>query len=199
MAIGTVALLVIPWAPAVGQSVRAGLIGGAPLTNGFQAVTELGPPGGPFSTANVPTTRGYAAGGFVELDLPGNWMVEFDTLYRPLRYGARSVYPTGSLGSASPSSVITWEFPVLGEYRFRLPWMSPFVGAGPSFRASGNNVGGAWPSNHGIAAEVGGIASVKWLRISPCLRYTRWAQDRYPGLYGRTRQDQVELLLGLSF
>ena len=130
-----------------------------------------------------------------EFRLPGNWSVEADGLYHPLRYDLASVLPNGTLIGVSPSPVITFEFPVLAKYRFRWGKWRPFVEAGPSFRTAGN-LNNANPSHYGAALGVGAETSLGEFRIAPEVRYVRWAEDN--PFYVQTRSDQVELLLSLS-
>jgi hypothetical protein len=99
------------------------------------------------------------------------------------------------LNSVSPSPVVTWEFPVLAKYRFSLAIMSPFIEAGPSFRASGN-LNGTSPSKGGLTVGVGVEKQVWRMRITPQVRYTRWTRDT--GGDPVTKPDQIEFLVGFS-
>ena len=166
---------------AFGQHLSFGIIGGAGLTNDFD--NEIigffpSPQGGLVSvpTRFYSTSKDYIVGPKVELGLPLHLCLEIDGLYRPLNFTSAVVEPNGSLNSVSPATVVTWEFPVLAKYRFPLQVVEPFVDVGPSFRTSGN-LNGASPSNHGFTVGGGVEFHLSKLRISPGVRYTRWAAD----------------------
>ncbi len=96
----------------------------------------------------------------------------------------------GTLNSVSSAPVVTWEFPLLANYRFSL--VKPFVEAGPSFRSSGN-LNGASPSNHAFAAGLGVEARVWKLKIARQARYLRWARDHNVTYFApSTVPDQTE-------
>jgi hypothetical protein len=123
----------------------------------------------------------------VEWSFSGPISIEADGLYRRLHaVGA----PTSSF------SVVTWEFPILVNYRFSLRHLTPFLEAGPSFRATGN-LNDIHPSHYGITAGVGVGRQVGRLWIEPLVRYTRWAQDVQVRSDVRTKADQLEFLVGL--
>lgn len=118
--------------------------------------------------------------------------MEVDGLYRPLHYTLEF-----NNGFTAPFSVLTWELPLLAKYRLPLARTQPFVEAGPSLRWSGNQNGSS-PSHIGVTAGIGVEASWRMLRVAPAARYTRWAADDADPL-NRTKQDQLELLVGFSF
>jgi hypothetical protein len=107
------------------------------------------------------------------------------------------VRPDGSLYSISPATVVIWQFPTLAKYRFGSHGLTPFVEAGPSFRVAGN-LNDAKPSAYGGTAGIGAEAKVWKFRLSPTVRYTHWAADS-DRAGSRTKRNQVELPLGLSF
>jgi hypothetical protein len=108
-----------------------------------------------------------------------------------------SVQPNGSLTSISPATVVTWQIPVLAKYRFGSRPLKPFLEAGPSFRAAGN-LNDAAPSVYGGTAGLGVEAQLGRLKIGPIIRYTHWAADA-DSAGSPTKQNQAELLVGLSF
>ncbi len=101
-----------------------------------------------------------------------------------------------------------WEFPALFRYRFARGRLRPFVGAGLSLnRVTGASrlIGGPAELRHrqalgfvfggGLAMRLGGV------RLAPEIRYTHWG-DRNFGVRDaalRSRLDQVDLLVGVSF
>ncbi len=180
-----------------------GVIGGGALTDAFghdSTAFVFGRDGGLESRQqrSYSTLKDYVIGPAFEVGIPWRgFSVELNALYRPLNLTMAGVNPDGSLHSISPATVVTWEFPVLAKYRFHLRRVSPFLEAGPSFRTSGN-LNGAQPSVYGGTGGVGVDARIWRFRIGPVVRYTHWAaeSDRADP---RSRRNQVELLLGVSF
>ena len=134
------------------------------------------------------------AGASVELGLHRSMSVEVDGMYKPLRTGT---------DSTDRFSVLTWQFPVLAKHRWNRQRYTPFVEAGPSFRIAGN-LNGYNPSHYGVTAGGGIEVAAGAVRLSPTLRYTRWARDSYigygsVGLYNGTNPNALEMLLGFSF
>jgi hypothetical protein len=130
----------------------------------------------------------FAAGVRIETPVAGRLSFQVDGLYRRLRY------------PNDPSVVVTWEVPVLAKYVLVPRRSSPFLEAGPSFRATGN-LNFSNPSHYGLSLGGGWEHRLKWLKIAPGIRYTRWAADGPALVYPPTltRQKQVELLVGFSF
>jgi len=180
-----------------------GVIGGVALTDAFGHESTgfiIGPNGGiqPMLSRSYSTLKDYAIGPTLEVGLPWRDLaVEIDALYRPMNLTMAGVNPDGSLNSISPATVVTWELPALAKYRFGSRSVKPFIEAGPSFRVSGN-LNGASPSVYGGTAGIGIETNFRNLRIGPVVRYTHWAAD--PDFTSsRTKRNQVELLVGLSF
>lgn len=171
---------------AFGRKIWLGLIGGVPLTNDFR-------PASPDSPAYTGESRRFAdfrsvAGLMAEVEFARNVSVEVNGLYRRLHF------------ENAPEVVVTWQIPVLAKYTWNLTPVRPFLEAGPSFRAAGN-LNYTNPSRVGLTVGTGGEMCWRWLRITPTLRYTRWAEDslaRYAS-QNMTKRDQVELLFGFSF
>jgi hypothetical protein len=130
----------------------------------------------------------FLAGAMVELPVAGHFSFEVDGIYHRLRY------------PDDPSVVVTWEMPVLAKYSLFPRRLNAFLEGGPSFRASGN-LNASNPSHYGLTVGAGADVRLKAFKLSPGMRYTRWAADGKPLLYPPTltRQDQVELLVGFSF
>jgi hypothetical protein len=186
-----------------GPRFSFGMIGGAALTDAFGHESTgfiIGPNGGiqPIRSRSYSTLKDYAIGAMVEVGLPWRGLsVEIDALYRPMNLTMAGVGPDGSLNSISPATVVTWELPALAKYRFGSSSVKPFIEVGPSFRVSGN-LNNASPSTYGGTAGLGVETHLGKLRIGPVVRYTHWAADPdYAG--SRTKRNQVELLVGLSF
>jgi len=105
--------------PSFGQSVSVGIVAGAGLSSDFRNSYDPASPSGPGET-DYSTPKRYLVGPMLEFGLPTHISLEVDGLFRPLEYTFASIEPSGALNSVSPSPVITWEFPVLAKYRFRL-------------------------------------------------------------------------------
>lgn len=174
-----------------GRKLSLGAVAGLPVTRGF----------GPNSDGSAVGERmRFLAGVTTEINLAGNVSVEADGIYKLLN------------GTSDPSygqphfSVLTWQIPVLAKFRFARPGWTPFAEAGPSFRLTGN-LNGYDPSHYGITAGAGVEARTHGFRLSPTLRYTRWATDPAPlwfqsgvdRYYSRTNANSVELIFGISF
>lgn len=162
-----------------------GVAAGVPLTNDFPPL----PPDSLPYTGQVRRQLNFRflAGPMVEVTLTRDWSVEADGLYRRLFF------------RDTPDIVVTWEIPVLAKYTFSYRKLTPFVEAGPSFRLAGN-LNYTNPSHYGVTVGAG-IETHLWrVRITPALRYARWAPDIRSGIPPPvfTKLDQVELLVGFS-
>lgn len=131
-----------------------------------------------------PRGRSAIGGASLEWMFTDRLSIETNAIYRRLRLDTY-VGPT-----------VTWEFPVLAKYRFRINRFDPFLEVGPSFRTTGNR--NTEPSHFGVSAGAG----IAWnigggFRLEPTVRYTRWAGDHRRQLF-RSEPEQVEILLGLN-
>lgn len=136
----------------------------------------------------------YLAGVVLQTKIRGNWAVEANALYRPIR--VKGVNPDRK----TLYSVLTWQFPVLVKYSFTDAKWRPFVAGGPSFRLSGN-LNGYNPSHFGATAGAGVESLVgRGIRLAPAIRYTRWKADDYSFPRDtRTNPNSVELVFGVTF
>jgi len=174
-----------------GRKLEIGAVAGYPFTSGFRPSEVEG--------AIVERMR-YLAGLTMEMRLTGRISVESDAIYKPLRAGSDTP------NVQTPFSVLTWQFPVLAKCRWTRHGWTPFVEGGPSFRTAGN-LNGYNPSHYGITAAAGIEMRAHGIRLSPALRYTRWATDALPypvppGVhfdYSRTNANALELVAGVSF
>ena len=141
--------------------------------------------------------KDYIIGPMVEFGLSRHVALEIEGLYRPMNFTfaiAQSNQPPND--NVSPSTIVTWEFPILTKYRFQAGGVSPFVEIGPSFRSSGN-LNGTAPSSYGGTVGLGIEVHARKLKLAPVLRYTHWAGE---GQYEpHTKRNQLELLVGVSF
>lgn len=171
------------------QHLRLGIIGGTALTRDytttyFPPLRFVTPDGTEFlSPGFIRQSAGRSAigGPLLEWSFDRHLSIEANAIYRRLR-----------LAGVGPT--VTWQFPILVKYRFSLGPVMPFLQAGPSFRTTGNR--NTNPSHAGATAGAGFDWKAGPLRLSPTLRYTRWARDVRWTI--PSKPDQLELLLAIS-
>jgi hypothetical protein len=183
------------------RRVSFGLVTGGSLTNdvGQDSSATFAIPSGALETEHTrffSTHKEYIVGAMVEFGLPWRMALEIDGLYRPMNFTSAVVLPNDPLNSASPNTIVTWEFPVLAKYKFPMHKVKPLIEVGPSFRSSGN-LNGTAPSSYGGTFGLGVEAHAWRLKITPVIRYTHWAGE---GLYEpHTKRNQAEALVGISY
>jgi hypothetical protein len=197
-----ISILLIAGSVGWAQHISVGVVGGVPFTGGLSDFTTsdtlLNEVTHSYSNSNE-----YILGPMLEVRLPLSLAIEVDALYHPVN--ATSSVVVGSrvteVTVGSSTSYATWEFPVLGKYRFALPVVSPYVEAGPSFRKTGSGL--SWFSSSGFTLGGGVEVKVLRLRIAPEVRYTHWGSDSAPpvnaSFFAPSNQNQAEFLVGLSF
>jgi hypothetical protein len=205
-----VALVAFLTASAFGQELNIGVIGGTNLTDDVRSGRQIFPgetlPSGQTSTNTFivePGARRPIIGIQLEYRFSRNWALEFDVLHRELK-STTSVevsppiqFPDGrtvSILGPSTRLLTPWEFPLLAKYRMPLGKIAPFFSAGTSFRPAGTGTG---LSHFGITTGGGIEFRTGGFRISPTVRYTRWAAGNSVAV-GAPLRNQVELLVGLD-
>lgn len=173
-----------------------GIKGSVPLTDAFSDHTSTAVD---VITHSFSSSKNYAVGPMVELRLPLGLSVEADALYRPLDLTTDTTVLLRPAIRFS-SDLNSWEFPILGKYHFlHVPVVSPYIEAGPIFRAVAS--AGSYLSNQGFA--IGGGVDIKILlvRVAPEIRYSRWGQDATVTgfLAAPSNINQAEFLIGVSF
>jgi len=187
------------------QAVTVGVKGGVPITNSF---TSSG------AGFNFDTKR-YTVGPTIEFHIPHGLGIEVDALYKRLTFGT-----TGSPFFSTRTTANSWEFPLLLKYR---PGsdnpVHPYIAGGVSFRhLSGLQevrsffdgtrlvTDDPFPLENRFTAGFvigGGIEfrPSQYFRIAPEFRYTRWGWENFrdPGGVWRSKQNQAEVLLGITF
>ena len=157
-------------------------IGGALGTN----LTRNFPPSSMATGLYYTDTRTLVGGAVAEWAFPDPVSIEADGLYRRLH---------ALIPPASSFSVVTWEFPILANYRLSVAGVTALLEAGPSLRATGN-LNDIHPSHYGLTAGLGVETQVGRLRVAPLARYTHWAPDQHPAPSNiRTQADQIEFLV----
>jgi hypothetical protein len=199
------------------RPVDLGFKVGVPITNMFSAsnTSEFNQtvPGSAFSSA-VPR---YEFGVSGEFHLYKNLRFELDGIYK--RGGFSSALPWASGGFAyRPTNFNWWEVPGLIKTNVTLGHVRPFVDFGAALRHistigqttyAAGLLGGMTMTDNSIALHnrnsYGGVAGIGItfkkgpFKVSPEVRYTRWANEafEYNGL--RTNLDQGDFLLGISW
>ena len=184
-----------------GDTVGFGIKGGIPLTSFFAVVN----PGGPFRFDAA--TRRYTLGPAFELRLPGGLGVEVDLLYKRVGYESQLTGPGGvTISSARGAS---WQFPLLGKYRFPGILIRPYVEGGICFdRFTGlTHIAGLTQedsSRSGWVIGAGLEIKAPVARLTPEMRFTRWGSDPISSGSGitstlTTTRNQAEFLLGIIF
>lgn len=190
------------------QHIRFGVVAGTALTSDVRGINDTfhqlhDPVLGrySFNLFDRTTSRNLIIGPSLELDLPRNFSVEINALYRKLvsTQTATFIYEDGPIESQSQEMVRakTWEFPVLLKYSFPLARFKPYIEGGPSFRVWQEPLA-LEPSKTGFTAGAGVDFTFGCFKAGPLLRYTRWAADgAYP--IRSTKRDQFEVLGSISF
>jgi len=177
--------------------ISFGVKGGVPLTDAFVNNTTTGVD---VVTQTFSSSKNFVAGLTLELKLPLGFSVEADALYRPLNL-TTTTHVLPNTFFTSSQDIHSGEFPILAKYHFlHLPLVSPYVEAGPNFRAVAS--GGSYLSGKGFAMGGGVDFKLPIVRISPEIRYTHWGQDGTL-IFGEagspSNRNQAEFLIGLSF
>jgi hypothetical protein len=175
-------LLLLAASAASAQHLSFGVIGGFPLT--YSENTTNG------TTITLDSTsRQFIFGGTAEVGLPFGLSVEGDFLYHPFNLHEVNLIPA----SNTVTNYSVFEVPVLAKLLLGKSIIAhPFAEAGPEFRA---NIGNLTLSHDGFVVGGGVEFKLPLVKISPELRYTRWASG---GLTGENL-NQAAFLVGVSF
>jgi hypothetical protein len=176
----------------LGRRLSFGVVAGAGLGQDFRpAVSTI--------AIQHPESNSPMVGANIEYAFTSRWSAEVDGIYRPLHATDVPLDRSGENRDVR-FATLTWEFPVLAKYRFKMGTTRPFLEAGPSFRAIGN-VEIAPPSHWGFTGGAG-VEFAAWkFKFSPTFRYTRWSAGDAP-LYpdsARAYRNESQLLVGFSF
>lgn len=144
--------------------------------------------------------RRFAIGPTLEYSFTDRISVEASAISRGLHHTTRTRSAIDGV-TAERTDISTWsapwEFPLLAKYRFTTGTLRPFVAGGPAFRLP---KGSSNPdlSKVGIGAGIGVEIPVYRFKVSPQIRYTRWAAN---GRYSDSNipRDQMYFLVGVAF
>lgn len=179
-----------------------GVTGGAPFTDVVSATDQA-------NYDFVSKSSNFTAGPTFQINLPLSLRLEIDALYRPYSFAATSSVPAPLAAGLAPSSVSAsqWNFPILAQYRFKFPVVSPFVEAGlavdhlseiSTVGAHITSGAGALIRQTNAGVVLGGGVDVKipFIRLSGELRYTHQGSGYFEGI---SNLNQAEVLVGVHY
>lgn len=176
-------LTAIPPLPA--QLLHFGVKGGIPLNEALEA-------GGTFKTVS----KHWTLGPTLDIKLPAGFGLEADLLYRRVGYTDTALGKDSNAGQFNIPILLKYHFPGHGMARL-------YVEGGVAFRAITDVPYLAKGQTQGGVLGAGIRYDLKAVKITPELRFTRWADDMFS--YKNTvsalssRKTQAELLVGISF
>ncbi len=162
-------LLLLATALLPAQHIGVGIKGGVPVIDATKLIDR-----------NLTSIRkgDFVVGPMFELLLPAGLGVEINALYR------------------RGNGVGTFEFPLLGKYRFPGILVRPTISGGFVFQRLTDIPG--LDNRKGIVAGGGVEIKLPKVRIGPELRYTRFNERRTSSGF-LTGTNQVDILVGVSF
>ena len=171
------------------QLVSIGFKGGIPFTDALSTPAQ---PGTILQYAQ--STNRYVLGASVELHLPARFSVELDVLHSSFAYQNA----TNSV-TQNPAS---WQFPLMAKYRIVPGAVQPYILGGVTFSRI-TNVSDliALKNRSGEGIVLGGGVEVHLgpLKVSPELRYNNWTNKTFDISALQSNQNQLALLVGLTF
>jgi hypothetical protein len=203
-------LLICAGVLAAQESFTFGVKGGIRLTDDLEG----------FATSE---SKRYVVGGMLTAPLPLGFRFEFDALYRHDAYRSEE---TDIIGDYFASRVHgnSWEFPLLLRRPLR---HGVYVSAGyvpRTIHGSGHlnsitltsltppnnkiyserDIPAEWNTTHGLAGAAGIEKHFGRLRVAPEIRYTQWFHPAVNfsgshGIFVSSRQDQMDLMLAITF
>ena len=177
------------------QSLSVGFLGGAPFQDVVKSTTTTG-------ITSVAKSTNFTVGPAIQVNLPANFRVEVDALFRPYSFGLVSAL-TGVNVSAKQ-----WSFPLLAQYRLGKSRVQPFVEGGLSFdHLSGltSAVKATLASGPGqllhqdnasIVLGAGLDVKIPLIRVSGEFRFTRPTVSNFANI---SNLNQAEVLVGVHF
>lgn len=185
-------VLLLGAAAASPQRLSFGLKAGAPLTDLVKSESWKG-------LQYEPSSGRYTIGPVIELLFPERFSIEFDALYRPLRYR------THLANTVAETAGSAWQFPLLVKMRLSRNFVAPYLAAGVTFNRLSGLKDLAELSDSSTAGWVVGFGlegRLPIVRISPEVRYTKWRSENLrntAGGFGLSQTNQLEALVGITF
>lgn len=207
-------LLSLPLAAFAAGPIDIGVKGGVALNDLRDTVDAV--QGNPLSFFSG--NRRIAVGPTFELNLPGEFSIEVDVLWRRYQAGADSPATRNLLPFVTRATGNSFEFPVLLKYKFSEGLVRPYLVGGGAFRRltglsqvtqfvtgppSGYDFEEADKNTTGFV--VGGgvqLSALGIIKFSPEIRFTRYGVNSFSqGLAGlrQINRNQAEVLLGITF
>ena len=157
----------------------------------------------------------YTVGPTVTLNFNSQAGIQFDALYKPIRFRTDVINSVSSFQTSTRGT--WWEFPITAKFRFTKNSSRPFANGGISFyRASGssqtfyrdllNGTQSQFSSPFMLLGNRAGIVmgggvefAVRRIRLAPEARYNHWLFARSFATGSYPQSNQVDLLVGVSF
>jgi hypothetical protein len=206
--------LVLFVGPAFAQIVSVGVKTGVPLTDLVRTSGEIG--GYPY---RADISR-FTIGPILDLRLPYGLGFEFGAMYKrfPQQAGqAQVALPNPAVYSPYSHTGQSWEFPMVGRYRFSGEGIRPYLEAGISVNHLSDVLGplgmlllqepatvtppGLAENRVGAVAGVGLDIKVPHMYLTPGLRYTHYGSTGSNGIAGSglPNVNSVDFLVGFTF
>ena len=202
-----IGILLLLATPGFADAISVGIKAGVPLTDTVATAGEIGQR--PF-LANI---KRFTIGPVLDIRLPLGLGIEIGALYKRFDQQAGQVQEATPTALSAPFSKSgqSWEFPVAAQYRFlAAPVVKPYVEAGVSFnrlsgvlgpiRALASRTSFVQPesrseSRKGVLLGAGIEIKLPFLRVTPGLRYVRYAETQswIPSA------NAVDFLVGFTF
>jgi|HubBroStandDraft_2_1064218.scaffolds.fasta_scaffold113114_3 hypothetical protein len=199
--------LVFVLTAAVQAQVQIGIEAGVPLTNTF-STSQIGPyvgNGSFLEDAYSSQTKRLLIGPTIRVGLPLGLGLQFDALYQRVNYEGTYISAGGESSAEyfSHNTANRWQFPLLAQYKLKVPLFKPFVEVGPTlshiFNGHNtldlfNDVFGSQSLStsevdklaelrhstvFGAAVGLGVDLHVRFLHIRPEFRYVRWVSSQF--------------------
>ena len=198
---------------ASGQHLAVGVKGGVPLLDAFEQTTSL-----PFFQHYTFNTKRYMVGPSADVALPLRLRFEADAIYTRLDYDSTAMGIDTFTRSATRAN--SWQFPLLLKKEISLGRVRPFAEVGYGLRhVTGtshivNIVFPAFITDRTINSPElvhtwvngfvvgGGLAFQSGpLKLSPEVRYTRWADPNFQSVNRsfESNLNQADFLLGIAW
>jgi hypothetical protein len=200
-----------------------GVEAGVPLTNTLSATQSQ-----PIALdAYSSQTKLLLIGPTIGFNLPGRFRIEADALYQRINYEHTFLLCSfqenclyNYYQNFSSNRADRWQFPLLLQYRLKIPLLKPFVEVGPSFSLIRHSqseflqhsdyfdVPGQFhtfkyatpqlselqhPVVVGVVAGLGAEFHRAFFHIRPEIRYTRWGTSQFSAASGYRSIDAIEL------
>ena len=179
------------------QLLSFGIKGGVPLSDAYSDA-NLGN-GATSSHLN----NHYTIGPTAEIHFPLHLSFEADVLYRHSRYSATSnIVPAGS------ASANDFQIPLLAKLDLSHGLVGTFIDGGLAYRHLSVNLdnpakqlflGVNNPNSEGVALGGGIQFKLLLIHISPEIRYTHWGQIAFSNAAVTSNNNQIDLLVGVTF